>query len=234
MNARQMVEAAMELIGILGDYDTPSNAGASKALGVLNRMFANWYSSDLMQPKKIMTFTLTPNVGEYTLGEEIAGKTSLSSDKVSSFQDARIDYAGNSYNLAIRSINDYFNLSDKSVCARPEGLFYESGRLTGRLFFYPIPDIAYTLVVQALEKYTDLELNDEIPYPEDYYEVIEWNLAVKLAPRYGVQLDPVVVGQAERLMQERELKNTYPLPDAEFENVFNPCGAGGNTGIESV
>ena len=57
--------------------------------------------------------------------------------------------------------------------------------------------------------------SDELPTPTDYDECIAYNLAVRLAPEYAVQLDPGVIAFAASTLHEAKRDRMVAMPLVE-------------------
>jgi len=74
-----------------------------------------------------------------------------------------------------------------------------------------------------LEHATIESLNDVLPYPDDHMGPIRWNLAVRLAPDYGVELTAAVVALAKEgfdQMLRAYMRNDELSFDGALSSVF--------------
>ena len=56
------------------------------------------------------------------------------------------------------------------------------------LHLYPAPGSGCTLVMDKIAPPSDLALYDTMPYPPEFIRAIRYNLAIELAPEYGVSV----------------------------------------------
>lgn len=81
-------------------------------------------------------------------------------------------------------------------------------------------------VVQGVNLgYPTLSLQDVLPYQDWHLSCFRYNLAVELAPEYGVQLDPAVVKRAEETFRAMQARYSEPPELATPESLhpyFNP------------
>ena len=69
MTAREMIARSLRLIGVLAAGEVPSADEASDALTTLNEMISEWSNQRLfLFSITEESFTLTANVGQYTMG----------------------------------------------------------------------------------------------------------------------------------------------------------------------
>ena len=62
-----------------------------------------------------------------------------------------------------------------------------------------------------LEFVDDLVLTGTVPYPDDHLPAFRYNLAVELAPEYGVEINAVMAGLAGKYY--RQLRTSFVSPD---------------------
>lgn len=69
-------------------------------------------------------------------------------------------------------------------------------------------------------EWLNLTLNSTIPYPDDHIPAFRYNLAVELAPQYGLPVPPAVAVSASRY--KKGLRNNYADPDLmEIDEIFD-------------
>ncbi|TFH49493.1 MAG: hypothetical protein E4H01_04160 [Lysobacterales bacterium] len=61
-----------------------------------------------------------------------------------------------------------------------------------------------------LEFVQDLTGTDTLPYPDDHIAAFRYNLAVELAPEFGVQIDAVTAGLAGKYYRALRTANVSP------------------------
>jgi hypothetical protein len=77
---------------------------------------------------------------------------------------------------------------------------------------WPIPSQQGALVVYSQKSLdTIVDADTEIQLPEGYEDAIVYNLAKRLAPEFGKQLDPVVVQMASDSLADLKVKNSRPV-----------------------
>ena len=71
------------------------------------------------------------------------------------------------------------------------------------IYVYPAPDVIESLYIQSIKPATDPSLLTQdmltaVSIPRNYHNALRFNLALDLAPHYGVQLNPIVIMRAQR------------------------------------
>lgn len=69
--------------------------------------------------------------------------------------------------------------------------------------------------------------SDELPIPEEAEEAVEYNLAVRLAPRYGVTVEPAVIGGANTFLAALERDQAVATPIRPILSVPVPANGDG-------
>ena len=74
-------------------------------------------------------------------------------------------------------------------------------------------------------EWIDITLNDDVPYPKDHIQPFRYNLAMALAPEYGVMPSPLVVAMAKQgydQMQREYMDNRLLSTDDALHAVYAP------------
>src|SRR5690606_16366738 len=85
------------------------------------------------------------------------------------------------------------------------------------LYFFPVPDKTYTVYLrheQQLQYFSSL--TEEVYLPPGYRRAIEYNLAMEIAPEFGLQVPPLVAQVAATSKGWVKVAN-YKPPQAELE-----------------
>jgi len=121
------------------------------------------------------------------------------------------------------SREDYFNLPNKTSTGRPVQYYYDPGRDSGTLYIWPTPDvITQVLKITYLRPIQDFDAATNDPdFPQEWLECLKYQLAVRLAPEYGVALKPEVGNLAAALMD-----NLMGWDNEPNSIYFQPAGWG--------
>jgi len=197
-----IINSSLRLIGVATKNEALDDADAQNSLTALNFMLDSWSARrvtvrHIVEDSKILTagsgFQYTIGVGgsintAFPIQIESAylkltPDTNMLSpiDLISSEQfDAYLD------RLVITGITRY--------------LYYDPIYPLGNIFIYPTPDKAYTLYIKSWKALSSLTLlTSDITLEPVYLETIKYNLAIRLAPEFGVEPKQVVVDGAREL-----------------------------------
>lgn len=99
---------------------------------------------------------------------------------------------GNERELTKISREEYFANVDKDNSAEPTNFFYDPSRSTGTLYLWPTgDDISDRLTMTYRRTIQDLDsASDDLDLPQEWQEPVMLNLAVRMAPAFGVADTP--------------------------------------------
>lgn len=119
------------------------------------------------------------------------------------------------------SLEEYDALPDKTQQGTPLNFYFEPGRLTSKMYLWPTPDATWAaanhidIIYQAAMEDMDVG-TEEVDFPNEWYRALILNLAVDLAPKYGLEM-------RERQMLEIQAADALDLAkdyDVEDTSVF--------------
>lgn len=93
----------------------------------------------------------------------------------------------------------FLDIYDKTVTGTPTTLWFERSQSVARVWLWPIPDVTtYILNLQRIRKLQDFDgEEDNADFPERWLEFLIYQLAVKIAPEYGIGINERAALQAE-------------------------------------
>ncbi len=219
MTARGMLESTFRLLGVLSTGESLSANEANDGLLTFNQMLSLWSNDNLVINQKIREeFTLSPNTATYTWG---TGGTFNSARPVEVLEASlKILSADQEIPLKILTTKEYAELSSKNMTSTiPQAVYFDGAYPNQNVTFWFVPSAAEKAVFFSLKPFTELSLNSEISYPPGYEMAMRFNLALLLAPEYGVTPDPFVPAIAasslaaikRKNIQSNQLKTDLPL-----------------------
>lgn len=195
---RQAIEAAMRIIGELGEGQSMTAEQGQDALESLIDMIASWsVEPSLIYTETVESFTLTAGDGSYTIGSG----GDFNTTRPISINTARIkDGTIFIQDLEIVGKDTYSEEDDGLTTGTPEYLWYDANTPLGTIRLFPYSSQAYTLEIYSHKAFSSatLALSDTLVVPEGYMRAIKYNLAREIAPEYGKSLSP----DASRIARE--------------------------------
>lgn len=229
-SANVLITQAFRLLNVLGTGETPSDAEAEDARVTLNQMVDAWGAERLTMHEEVRTaFTLTSGTGTYTIGT--GGNFNIVRpvwiDRGSVILDSA---ATDPLELPISgplTVEQFQRIAQKSTdSSYPTYFYYDWGfdaSERGNITVYPIQNRANVQLVLytpglAVSQFTNL--TTVFVWPPGYQRAIKYNLAMELAPEYGVkQIHPIVERTARRSFAVIQAANAKP-PIMRMDNAL--------------
>lgn len=200
-----LIDRSLRLLGVRNIGQSLSEEEQDQGLEALNTMLMSWSSERmLVQGTSVDTFSTVAGTASYTIGSGGAISTTRPETILSAFvRNNSVDFQ-----LAPVGPEGYDALALKSTSKIPESFFYDNAYPLGTITFFPIPDAIYVTSIRSIKEissYSSVALNHGLE--GDYENAVSYNLAVHLAPKYGIQASPEIVAVAaqsvNRLINER-------------------------------
>ena len=192
--AGDQINRALRLLGILAEGETPSAATSQDALVALNQMIESW-SIERLSVFCTQDQIFTWPAGEYirTLGPsgDFVGLRPVLLDDATYYRDP-----GTNVSFGIKFINQqqYDGIAVKTVTSTyPQVIFVNMGFPDVTMSIYPRPtrDLEWHFIsVQELSN--PATLATDLFFPPGYLRAFAYNLAMEIAPEYGVEPSPQV------------------------------------------
>lgn len=186
---------------LLADGQAPSADDISTALDRLNGLIDGWKLEGLT----IATVTRTTwAIGSGTTSYTVGTGGTIPIDRPVSPQTLSFAYIDSSVTPLIEipvqtyTVQQYEQLLYKTQSApAPQGFYYNPTVPTGTLSPWPVPNVStLTGVVYAPSPLGEVALTDTLVVPQGYRRFYRDNLAVELAPDFGVQPSAVLIQSA--------------------------------------
>jgi hypothetical protein len=210
-----LIRVAFRRIGVLAAEETPSAAEQSDAFDILNDMLASWAGEKLLLfATQRSTYPLTPTLQPQTIG---VGGTFNTSRPVR-IERASIVSAGSETPLCILSDAEWQNLQGKTSAGRPVSLWVDATYPLMGLWLNPIPNVADTLVLYTWQQLNSfVTATDSFDLPPGYRRAIRDNLAIELAPEFGVTVSAELANSADAAktnLKRLNMQKSYLRSDA--------------------
>jgi hypothetical protein len=197
--AYDIVYLALREIGVVALGDSIAADVAQEALLILNSIRAGYGLGNKNNELFDATFTAPDNRINITLGTDgvTAGDIPERPARITGVVviQGAIDTAIN-IPVAIRPYSEFRKLSLQNVVAIPNTAYIDTGYPYQRIWFAPGLSSGYSVRVQGLKYLDEYDaIDDQYSDPAEYFAVLYLDLALRLAPKYGVDLGPGVYAQ---------------------------------------
>jgi hypothetical protein len=191
--AGEQINRALRLLGVLAEGETPSAAISQDSMMALNQMIESWNTERLSVfctqdqvftwPSGLISRTLGPT------GDFVGNRPVLLDDSTY--------YVGNngvSYGIKFINQDQYNGIAVKTVTSTfPQVIFVNETFPNVEMYIYPRPtqDLVWHFIsVQELSQPATLATS--LLFPPGYLRAFVYNLAMELAPEFGVEPSPQV------------------------------------------
>lgn len=220
--ARDVIKRSLRLLGVLASSEDPRASETNDALGTLNAMIDQWNLERLMIYQiKNEIFNITAGTTDYTIGPAGSGATWESSFAVRPIylQKAAAFLRANTSGLATDYMMEYWpndrfqQIFQKHIVTNyPYAWTYDYAFPISTIRIYPQPtqDLQFGLssTIQ-LQKFANL--SDFLEFPPGYESAIVYNLAIEIAPEYGLEAPSTVIAKATEYKANIKRINTEPV-----------------------
>ena len=205
----QFIDAALRTLGVLALDQTPTSTEYTNALVKLNGLVGELRVKGLqIFQRTTYTMTLTNGTSSYNIG---TGLTLNTPYPLHLLQAIRLD-ANSSTRVDMDIIaNSNFNRLPSNSSGVPIQITYQPKMNMGVVQLWPTPDsYSATNVTIQLTYLRPLEYfsssTDTADFPEEWVSAIIYNLAVRLAPEYGIPLQDrsLLIKEAETYLKTAE------------------------------
>jgi hypothetical protein len=192
--AGDQINRALRLLGVLAEGETPSAAVSQDALTALNQMIESWYTQRLsVFSTQDKVFTLSAGSISRTLGPSgnFVGIRPIMLDDATYFRDAGTNV---SYGIKIINQQQYDGIAVKTVTSTyPQVIWVNMTYPDIEMYVYPVPirDLEWHFIsVDELSQ--PATLATALTFPPGYLRAFVYNLAMEMAPEFGVEPSPQV------------------------------------------
>jgi hypothetical protein len=211
--AGDQINRALRLLGVLAEGETPSAAMSQDALMALNQMIESWNTERLsvfstqdqvtLWPVGSINATLGPTGTLTPLNPLQTFTRPILIDDATYFRDPQTNV---SYGIKLINQQQYDGIAVKTVTSTyPQVMFVNMTYPDLDIYVYPKPTRSlefHFISVEPLDQPANLATN--ILFPPGYLRAFTYNLAMEIAPEFGVE--PSAQVQRIAMTSKRDLK----------------------------
>lgn len=187
--AGDQINRALRLLGVLAEGETPSADTSQDALMALNQMIDSWNT------ERLSVFSTQDQVFNWPVGEisrtlgptgDFVGNRPILLDDATYFRDPQTNV---SYGIKFINQQQYDGIAVKTVTSTyPQVLFINMTYPDVEMFIYPRPTRLLEWHFISVEELTrPAELDTTLAFPPGYLRAFTYNLALEIAPEFGVE-----------------------------------------------
>jgi hypothetical protein len=229
-----LIVRAMQIIGALSTGQTPSSDDAQVCFTNLNEMLDGWNTERLnLYVPLPFSGNLLNTQQSYAIGPSAADFPTTNS--VALIQTAATIFPATSVRtpMAILNSEEWARLSEKGLTGYlPDKMWCDYGNPIANILVHPIPN--HTIAIE-LYLWTILAqfiaLTDTVAFRPGYFEAMAYNLALKIAPQFGLAQDGTNVQLAGTYKQRmQDLNKLAGFPVSPMQQAMPSQGQGGAPG----
>jgi hypothetical protein len=204
--ASELIKGSLRLIGQLAEGEEPSAETMQDSIMAMNQMIQSWNTERLsVFSTQDQVFTWPPNIATRTIGPtgNFVGNRPIEVDDATYFKDPA---TGLSFGIKLINQQQYDGIALKTVTSTyPQVMFVNNTFPDTTMTVYPIPTKALEWHIVSVQELSQVSTVATVIYfPPGYLRAFRYNLAMELAPEFGVEPSPQVVRIA--MTSKRNLK----------------------------
>lgn len=188
----EIIGAALRLCGVFGSGDTIPATDVTNCAQALNIIVKAWGAQGLnLWANAEKSLTPTAGTASYQIGLTATGTGAMVTDVPLRILDsAFVRVAGVDTKVQVISRFDYNLIGSKTTAGLPSQLFYDPQVPNGQIYLYPVPTSAGQVVHFISQRHVqDFSLStNNADVPQEWYQLLKWNLADEIALEYEVSL----------------------------------------------
>lgn len=204
--AADLINGALRLIGQLAESEVPSNATSQDSLVALNQMIDSWNTERLSvfsTQDQVETWPASTRSRTFGPTGDIVGNRPVYFDDSTYFRDPSTNI---SYSIKQINQQQYNGIALKTVNSTyPQVMWTNMSFPNVEIYVYPVPTRTLEFHFVSVEPLAQpANLATSFALPPGYLRALRYNLAMELAPEFGVEPSPQV--QRIALTSKRTLK----------------------------
>jgi hypothetical protein len=204
--AGELIKGALRLIGQLAEGEEPSADTMQDSITAMNQMIQSWDTERLsVFSTQDQIFTWPAYEMTRTIGPtgDFVGNRPIEIDDATYFKDPA---SGLSFGVKLINQQQYNGIALKTVTSTyPQVMFVNNTFPDMTMTVYPVPVKALEWHIISVEMLKEVDnVATDMYFPPGYLRAFRYNLAMELAPEFGVEPSPQVTRIA--MTSKRNLK----------------------------
>ena len=204
--AGELIKGALRLIGQLAEGEEPSADTMQDSITAMNQMIQSWDTERLsVFSTQDQVFTWPSYQATRTIGPtgDFVGNRPVLLDDATYFRDPQTNV---SYGVKFINQQQYDGIAVKTVTSTyPQVLFINMTFPDVTMYIYPKPTRTLEWHFISVEELSQpATLTTQLHFPPGYMRAFAYNLAMEIAPEYGIEPAPQV--QRIAMTSKRNLK----------------------------
>ena len=228
--AYDLVSLALREIGVIALGDNIADNVAQEALVVLNSLRAEY--SLTVKNNEVYDETFFPTAGtmSITLGTDGVTPGDIPTRPAKITQVILLNGVnGVNIPLTIKPYEQFRTQSLQNIVAVPNTAYIDTEYPYRHVWFYPGLNVGWGCRVMGLKYMTEYEsLQDPYFDPPEYFSIMYLSLALRMAPKYGVELPDGVLAQCKSALKAVRNNNLNARLKTAANGLKTPAGSSVN------
>lgn len=204
--AGEIIKGSLRLIGQLAEGEEPSADTMQDSIMAVNQMIQSWNTERLaVFSTQDQTFIWPPGQATRSIGPtgDFVGNRPVEIDDATYFKDPQTNL---SFGIKLINQQQYDGIALKIVVSTyPQVMWVNNTFPNMEMTIYPVPTKALEWHIISVEELTQVtSVATDMYFPPGYLRAFRYNLAMELAPEFGVEPTPQVTRIA--MTSKRNLK----------------------------
>ena len=229
--ALNLCQDAAREIGVFGEGNSLQPADANFFLSVLNRLIDQWNARrEAVWASAFESFTLIPGTSPHTIGPAAETPDFTMAVRPVSLTSAALILSGGSMPIYLpMNIRDNQWWAEQTVptleTSIPTDVYYQPDWPLGKLYFWPVPTVAYDVDLETRVLASQVSLPTEISFPPGYQDALTLTVAERSCRAFGRSVPPDLTRDA---IQARAVifANNDQTPELATRDSGMPGGRG--------
>lgn len=225
-----LVSLALREIGVVALGDSVPNDVAQEALVVLNSLRAEY--SLTVKNNEVYDETVYPvaNTMSITMGTDGVTPGDIPTRPAKVTQVVLMNGVnGVNIPLPVKPYEQFRQQSLQNIAAVPNAAYIDTEYPYRHLWFYPGLSVGWGVRVMGLKYMTEYEsLQDPYFDPPEYFSIMYLSLALRMAPKYGVDLPDGVLAQCKSALKAVRNNNLNARLKTAANGLKTPAGSSVN------
>lgn len=209
ITGQTLINAALEMLGINELGGTPSASESQSALNELNAMWNTWgIDQGIIYAEQTISQILVATTASYTIGTGATWNTPAPGRVYKAFI---ISSDGGRNEIDVVNADRYYSHNDLAATAVvPDEVYYDFNIAAatgyGTVYLWPVPSSTPTLQLTTGAEFAAWTLSGTVYIPQGYQDAIQYALAWRLIPRYGLIVPDTIKQMIAGLAEKAELR----------------------------
>lgn len=212
VSKEEIITEALEILGVLGEGEEPNIDMIQSCTRSLDYLTQAWQTEGI-NIWAVSTLEVPIQTGKksYVIGPGEEIDTTYRPIQITNGVHRSVN--GNDIPLNLWSRQEYWQLSSKDSGGIPLNVYLDRQKTNSVLYVWPVGTGQSDKLILQMQRSLDVNDPDEVDFPAEYFLALAYNLALVIAPKYGLS------GQQTQIISQQATKYKEDAEDYNRENT---------------